>query len=114
MSSSVSLWRYQEVGQQKERAVKVKAAKAYLSCKNLLLLPRGEENCQNFDFSLFQLDATATEARSQRHSLIGKAAIQGIREVTLTDSEMPETEPAANNIDWWEAGELLHLCWRAD
>lgn len=92
----------------------MKAAKAYLSCKNLLLLPRGEENCQKFDFRFFQLDATATEARSQRHSLIGKAAIQAIRDVTLTDNEVPETGPAANNINWWEAGELLHLCWRAE
>lgn len=77
MSSSVSLWRYQEVGQQSERAVKVKAAKAYLSCKNLVLLPRGEENCQNFDFSFFQLDATATEARSTKAQFDWKGSHSG-------------------------------------
>ena len=92
----------------------MKAAEAYLSCKNLLLLPRGEENCQKFDFSFFQLDTAATEARNQRYSLIGKAAIQGIRDVTLKDNEMPETGPAANNINWWEGRELFHLCWRAE
>ena len=77
----------------------MKAAKAYLSCKYLLLQPRGEENCQKFDFSFFQLDATATEARHQRHNLIGKASVQGIRDVTRTNNEMPETGPTANNIN---------------
>lgn len=92
----------------------MKAAKAYLSCKNLLLLPRREKNCQKFDFSFFQLDATASEARSQRHSLIGKAAVRGIRDVTLTNNKMTETGTTANNIDWWEAGVLFHLCWKAE
>lgn len=69
----------------------MKAAKACLSCKNLLLLPTEEKHCQKFVFSIFQLDARATEARSQRQSLIGKAATQGIRGVTPRNKEMPET-----------------------
>lgn len=62
-----------------------------------------------FYFTFFYLDATATEERSQKHMSSQKAILQGIRDVTLTNNGTPET-----TNDWWEAGSLYYLCWKAE
>lgn len=93
---------------QKERVVQMKADKAYLSCKNLLLFSR-ERTLLKLYFTFFHLDATATEERSQRHRLMEKAVLQGIRDAKVTNNGMPETAD-----DWWEARSLYYLCWKAE
>lgn len=60
-------------------------------------------------FTFFHLDATATEERSQRHRLMEKAVLQVTKDVTLTNNGTLGTAD-----DWWEAGRLYYLCWRAE
>lgn len=40
---------------------------------------------------------------------MGKEVLQGIRNVTLTNNGTPRTAD-----DWWEAGSLYYLCWKAE
>lgn len=72
-------------------------------------IAKTERKLLNLYFTFFHLDATATEVRSQRHGLMEKEVLQGIRAMTLTNSGTPETAD-----DWWEAGSLYYLCWKAE